>query len=181
MYRASGASLAQLCALESTQAGGGRPAVDLPREHGGRGRATSGATGGQVESLSQCEPGVAAELGAYHAFFQLPARHPPRDLHHQQRGIAEPVAAQDHQNPRRIPQRRGGAEVAVSRASASGEEVDHADSSLAGSTEPLHHSMAGTDAGPGENYAMNAHPTSTEMGPGRGGGPPPRPPSPKTK
>ena len=33
--------------LESMQAGGGRPAVDLPRGHSGRGRATSGATGGK--------------------------------------------------------------------------------------------------------------------------------------
>ena len=43
---------------------------------------------------------------------------------------------------------------------------------------PIHHwrealnhftdSVAGTDAGPGENYAMNAHPASTEMGWGRG-------------
>jgi hypothetical protein len=69
MHRASGAGLAQLCTLESTQAGGGRLAVDLSREHGGRGRATSGATGGQVESLSRCEPGVAAELGAHYAVF----------------------------------------------------------------------------------------------------------------
>jgi hypothetical protein len=42
--------------------------------------------------------------------------------------------------------------------------VDHADSSLAGSTEPLRDSVAGTDASPGENSAMNAHPTSTKMG-----------------
>ena len=41
--------------------------------------------------------------------------------------------------------------------------MDHADSSLAGSTQPLHGSVAGTDAGPGENYAMNAHPTSTAI------------------
>jgi hypothetical protein len=124
-------SLAQLCALESTQAGGGRPAVDLSRRHGGRGRATSGATGGQMESLSRGEPGVAAELGAHYAVFQLPAGHPEGDLHHQQRGIAKSVVAQGHQNPRRIPQRRGSAEVAVSRASASREKMDHADSSLA--------------------------------------------------
>ena len=81
----------------------------------------------------------------------------------------------------RIPQRRSGAEVAVSRASASREEVDHADPSLAGSPEPLHDSVAGTDAGPGESYAMNAHPASTEMGRGRGNAPFPRTPSPKTK
>jgi len=33
----------------------------------------SGATGRQVESLSQREPGVAAELGAHHTLFQLSA------------------------------------------------------------------------------------------------------------
>src|SRR3989442_15336003 len=181
MYRAPGAGLTQLCALESTQAGGGRSAVDLSREHRGRGRATSGATGGQVESLPQREPGGAAELDAHHAVFQLPAGHPQGDLHHQQRGIAKSVAAQDHQNPRRIPQRRGGAEVTVSCPAAGGEEVDHADPSLAGSTEPFHDSLAGTDAGPGENSAMNAHPTSTEMGRGRGTAPFPGTPSPKTK
>jgi len=46
------------------------------------------------------------------------------------------VAAQDHQNPRRIPQRRGCAEVTVSCPAAGGEEVDHADPSLA---EALNH------------------------------------------
>ena len=59
--------------------------------------------------------------------------------------------------------------------------MDHADPSLAGSPEPLHDSLAGTDAGPGENYAMNAHPTSTEMSWGRGTAPLPQTPSPKTK
>ncbi len=66
-------------------------------------------------------------------------------------------------------------------ASASREEVDHADPSLAGSPEPLHESVAGTDAGPGENYAMNAYPTSTEMGRGKGNCPLPRHPIPKNK
>ena len=180
LHRASGAGFAQLCALESTQAGGGGPAVDLPRGHSGRGRATPGAVGGQVESLSQREPGMAAELGAHHAVFQLPGRHPQGDLHHEQCGIAESVAAQDHQNPGRIPQPRRGVEVAVSRASASREEVDHADPSLAGSLEPLHDSVAGADAGPGESYTMNAHPASTVMGWGRGNAPFPSTPSPKT-
>ena len=73
-----------------------------------------------------------------------------------------------------------GAEVAVSCASASREEVDHADPSLAGSPEPLYDPVAGTDAGPGESYAMNAHPASTEMGWGRGNAPFPSAPSPKT-
>src|SRR5215813_12034279 len=58
--------------------------------------------------------------------------------------------------------------------------MDHADPPLAGSPEPLHDSVAGTDAGPGEKYAMNAHPTSTEKGWGRGTAPLPQTPSPKT-
>jgi hypothetical protein len=41
--------------------------------------------------------------------------------------------------------------------------MDHADPPRAGSLEPLHDSLAGTDAGLGENYTMNAHRTSTEM------------------
>src|ERR1700747_2821412 len=114
--------------------------------------------------------------------------HPPLQLAHTgigfppalQRGIAEPVATQDHQNPRRIPQRRGGAEVAVSRTAAGHEEGDHADTSRAGSTQSLHDSVAGADAGPGENYAMNAHSTSTEMGRGRGTALFPGTPFPKT-
>jgi hypothetical protein len=117
-----------------------------------------------MESLSQRQPGVAAELGAHHAIFQLPAGHSQGDLHDQQRGIAEPVAAQDHQNPRGIPQPRSGAEVAISRSSAGREEVDHADSSLARSLEPLHDSLAGTHAGPGKSNAMKPRMASKSMG-----------------
>ena len=86
---------------------------------------------GQVESLSQGEPGVAAKPGADHALFQLPAAHTQGPSTPPQRGIAEPVAA-------------------------------------ARSTEPLHDSVARTGAGAGENYAMNAHPTSAEVGRVRG-------------
>ena len=49
-----------------------------------------------------------------------------------------------------------------------------ADPSLPRSAQTLHDSMAGTDAGPAENNAMNQHPTSTEMGWGRGTAPLPR-------
>ena len=102
LHRARGTGFAQLCALENAQAGGRRSAGDLSGGHGGRGRATSGGTGGEVESLSQRQPGVAAELGTHHALFQLPTGHSQSDLYHQQCGVAEPVATQDHQNPRRI-------------------------------------------------------------------------------
>src|SRR5246500_5070318 len=53
--------------------------------------------------------------------------------------------------------------------------MDHADPPLAGSLEPLHDSLAGTDAGLGEKYTMNAHRTSTEMSWGRETPPFPRP------
>ena len=96
LHRASGAGFAELRALETAQAGGGRSAVDLSGGDGGRGRAATGGVGGKVESLPQREPGVAAELGADHAVFSVPTGHPPSHLHHQQRGIAEPVAAQNH-------------------------------------------------------------------------------------
>jgi hypothetical protein len=89
-------------------------------------------------------------------------------LHDQCRGIAEPVAAQDHQNARRISQRRSGAEVVVSGSVAGGEEVDHADLSLAGSAEPLHDSVAGTDASPGESRIMKAQNLSKIAGQGKG-------------
>ena len=51
---------------------------------------------------------------------------------------------------------------------AGGEEVDDADSSLAGSVKPLHHSVAGTDAGPGEGGVMKSQNPSTSLGEGRG-------------
>jgi hypothetical protein len=73
----------------------------------------------------------------------------------------------DHQNPRRIPQRRGGAEVTVSGVAASGEEMDHADSSLARSIEPLHDSVPRSDTGPGEICTMTTPNASTSMGRGR--------------
>jgi hypothetical protein len=73
----------------------------------------------------------------------------------------------DHQNPRRIPQRRGGAEITVSGVAASGEEMDHADSLLARSIEPLHDSVARSDTGPGEICTMTTPNASTSMGRGR--------------
>jgi len=114
-------------------------------------------------------------------FFHYPPDMPQGDLHHQQRGIAEPVDAQNYQNPRRIPQRRSGAEVVVSGAAAGGEEVDDADPSLARSLEPLYDSVARAHAGPGESYAMKTGAASKALGQGRGTAPFPGTPSPKTK
>src|SRR5215472_14839966 len=98
---------------------------------------------------------MAAELGAHHALFQLPHRYSHGHLYHQQRGITEPVATQDHQNPRRLPQRRSRTEVAVLGLAPSGEEVDHADSSLARGAQPLYDFVAGAHARPGKGGIMN--------------------------
>ncbi len=81
-----------------------------------------------LEGLSQREPGMAAQLGAHHTVFPLSAGDSARDLHHQQRGVVEPFDAQSDQNSRWIPQRRRGAEIAISRFAAGRQEVDHADS-----------------------------------------------------
>ena len=46
-------------------------------------------------------------------FFAFAPEHPQDDLHHQRGRGAEPVAAQDHQNPRQLSERRCGAEAAL--------------------------------------------------------------------
>jgi hypothetical protein len=68
---------------------------------------------------------------------------------------------------RGISQRRSRFEVAVSRATAGLEEVDDAHLSLAGSTQPLHRSLAGSDAGAGEGGVMKAQNPSKSLGEGR--------------
>jgi Transposase, Mutator family len=100
-------------------------------------------------------------------FFNYPPGHPSRDLHHQQRGITEPVVAQDHQNPRWIPHRRSGPEVAISRSPAGSEQVDDADSSLARSPEPTSRFSGRNACRPLESCAMTLRNASTSMGRGR--------------
>jgi hypothetical protein len=67
-----------------------------------------------------------------------------------------------------FPNRRSRAEAVVSRLAAGGQEVYDADSSLARSLEPLHDSVAGTNAGTGENCVMKAQNPSTSLGEGKG-------------
>jgi transposase-like protein len=54
------------------------------------------------------------------------------------------------------------------RQAASGKEVDDADSRLARSVEPLHDSLAGTDAGPGAGGVMKRKPFLQSLSGGRG-------------
>jgi len=65
------------------QVGGSRSAADLSCGHDRGSPAESGGGNSEVERLSEPEPGVAAELGAHHAFFPLSRRHSQGDLYHQ--------------------------------------------------------------------------------------------------
>src|SRR5579872_3116606 len=114
----------------------------------------------------------------HYALLQLSPGDPHRDLHHQQCGVAEPLAAQDHQSTGRISQPRGSSEIAVPGATSGGQEMDDADSQLAGRTQPLQHSLAGTDARLGESSVMTTPSFYTD---GQGKGHLPLQPHPKNK
>jgi putative transposase len=58
-------------------------------------------------------PGLAAGLELCGAAVRVPGGDPQDDLHHERRGEPASVLAQDHQDPRQLPDRRGGAEAAV--------------------------------------------------------------------
>jgi len=62
--------------------------------------------------------GVAARLGARDAVLRVPARHRPRDLHHQRDREPEYATAQDHQDARALPERRRGDHAVLSRSRA---------------------------------------------------------------
>src|SRR5437899_4092142 len=96
VHRASGAGLAELCALEAPQISGGGSAADLSSSDGGRSPTATGGDDPEVDSLSQRGPGVATELGSDHALFPLSGRHSQGDLHHQQRGGVASLVAQDY-------------------------------------------------------------------------------------
>ena len=59
--------------------------------------------------------GLAPRLGACRAVLCILARHPQNDLHHQRGRGAAPLVAQDHQDPRQLPQRRRGIKAALPR------------------------------------------------------------------
>ena len=57
--------------------------------------------------------GVAGRVGAVHPVPGVPARGPEDHLHHQQHRVAELPAAEDHQEPGPLPQRRRGDQAVV--------------------------------------------------------------------
>ena len=76
----------------------------------GAGRVRRLGLGPQVPGRGQ---GVARRVGAVHPVPGVPARAAEDHLHHQQHRVAELPAAEDHQEPRPLPQRRRRREAAM--------------------------------------------------------------------
>ncbi len=112
------------------------------------------------------------ETGADHAVFPLPARDSPRHPHHQQRGIAEPVTAQDHYNPGGgFPNEEAALKLLFLALRQAAKKCGGCRVITGGSLEPLHDSVAGTDASPGAGGVMNRKPFLKSLSEGRGCGP----------
>ena len=99
--------------------------------------------------LPHGESNLASELGTDHSVFCVSRRDPESDLHDQHHRVAEHVDAQNHQDARVVPQRRGGHEAVVFGPAERLQEMDHAGAELERRLEPLQHSLAGPDARPG--------------------------------
>ena len=95
----------ELCELEAAQAGSRRseahlsPATAMEAEQLGKNSPRNG-----MRSI-RGEPGLAAQLEPDHSVFRLSGRDPESDLYDQRDGVAEYVAAQDHQNARLVSDR----------------------------------------------------------------------------
>ena len=94
-------------------------------------------------------PAIGASWAARRAVLCVRAQHPQDDLHHQRGRGAAPIAAQDHQNLRQLPQRRCGAEAALSRdqecraALAAQHRVDRRDEPI---RDPVRRALSGNHA-----------------------------------
>ena len=64
--------------------------------------------------VSRHRPELAAGLGARDPAIRLPAGHPQDDLYYQRRGEPQSIPAQNHQDQRQLPQRRGRHQAALS-------------------------------------------------------------------
>ena len=114
LHRPPDPKLAGLRLVEGSQGHHARPEGDLPGRDG-RGRpGPAGRVRSQMGSaLSGDWPGVAARLGACDSALRIPAGDPEDDLHHERGGEPAPQPAQDHQDPRQLPDRRGRDEAAL--------------------------------------------------------------------
>ena len=75
---------------------------------------------------------LAEQLAARDSVLRASAGDSESHLHYQRRRVAEYVSAQGDQSPGLVPKRRGGAEVALSRAAEYRQEMDHAGPELEG-------------------------------------------------
>ena len=102
--------------LEGPQGDPARHQGDLPgRERRAGPPPARGVRGRMGQALSRHRPDLAARLGACRPVLRLRPCHPQDDLHHQRGRGAEPIAAQDHQDARQLPQRRCRLEAALPR------------------------------------------------------------------
>ena len=107
LYRAFDSQQPGVCELETAQGAGGGAAPGLYRGQcgrgaGGLGRVCGGAVGPAVSDGRQ---GVAPRLAARHSLLRVSARDSSDDLHHQCARERERARAQDHQDPRPLPDR----------------------------------------------------------------------------
>ena len=115
LHHPSDPQLAGLCVVEGPQAGHARSEGDLSGGNGRGGRRRTRRLRGRMgQAIPGNRPGVAAGLGACGAAVRLPAGDPQDDLHNERRGKPQSQPAQDHQDPRQLPDRRSSAQTAVS-------------------------------------------------------------------
>lgn len=99
-------------------------------------------------SLSAHRAELATQLVSHHPVLRLPAGDQAHHLHHQRHRVGEHKPAQDHQEPRLIPERRITAETVLSGADEHQPEMDHAAARLESGAEPVYHPIRGSDAKP---------------------------------
>jgi putative transposase len=80
---------------------------------------------------------VAAELGAVHSVLRVPRRDTSDRVHDELDRGGQPAAAQDHQDPRTLPDRGRRAQTVVAGVTQRREEMDLPDSRLAACTAPV--------------------------------------------
>jgi hypothetical protein len=105
VHRASDQEQPGLCQLEGSQGDHAFIESDLPRRsRRHRADEARGIRGGMGEALPPDRPDLAKGLGARRALFRLRPEYSENDLYHKLRRGAEPLAAQDHQDPRELSQ-----------------------------------------------------------------------------
>src|SRR5262249_40913255 len=115
VYRAPDPEQLKVRGSERAEGGDHGPESHLPCADSGGGRGRTESVRGKMEQDAQGDRSpVATELVAGDSVFCVPAGNPTDHLHDQCGGIAEYVAAQDHENAGVVSQRTGGIEAVIS-------------------------------------------------------------------